>query len=109
MKTIIPALLGLIVVGGLVASMALAGPPVAAESPATAAAVEAGETLTLTVKGWHCGGCMDATIRKVQGVDGVLRVSGDLENEQLTVVYDAERTGEDAIRGAVTDSGFQCE
>jgi copper chaperone CopZ len=72
-----------------------------------AAAVQAAEqSLSLTVDGWHSKGDIYKTEAAVQGVKGVVRVSSDLANKKINVVYDDAAANVAAIQKAISGAGY---
>jgi len=70
------------------------------------AAQAADQTLSLKVDGWHSKGDAYKTEQAVQKVKGVKRVSSDLANKSLTVVFDDGATNAADIQKAIVDAGY---
>jgi copper chaperone len=63
----------------------------------------AGNTLNLSVKGMHCGGCEDNFKAKAEKLDGVINVSDvSATNATATIEYDAAKTSEQEIIAQLT-------
>jgi copper chaperone CopZ len=70
------------------------------------AAQAADQTLSLKVDGWYSKGDAYKTEQAVQKVKGVKRVSSDLANKSLTVVFDDGATNAGDIQKAIVDAGY---
>ena len=70
------------------------------------AAQAAEQSLSLTVEGWHSKGDVYKTEAAVQKVQGVVRVSSDLQGKKLTVVYDDAAANPAAIEKAISGAGY---
>ena len=77
--------------------------PVLAVAFATNAAEQ---SLSLKVEGWHSKGDVYKTESAVQQVKGVVRVSSDLGNKTLTVVFDDARANPAVIQKAISGAGY---
>jgi copper chaperone CopZ len=71
-----------------------------------AAAQAAEQSLSLTVEGWHSKGDVYKTEAAVQKVAGVVRVSSDLPNKKVTVVYDDAKANAAVIQKAISGAGY---
>lgn len=61
----------------------------------------------LKVADMTCSHC-EATVKQaVQAVEGVIGVAVNLEAKTVTVTYDEAKTGLDAIKQAIVDSGYE--
>lgn len=67
------------------------------------------ESVTLTVTGMKCGGCESNVTNKLKTVDGVLSVNASSKDNEVSVEYDADKTGLDAITEAIVEAGFTVE
>jgi len=65
------------------------------------------ETVTLSISGMHCGGCVSSVTRVLRAVPGVQEVDVQLQPGRATVGYDASRVDRDALRMAVEDAGYE--
>ncbi|MDO9114454.1 MAG: heavy-metal-associated domain-containing protein [Polaromonas sp.] len=64
------------------------------------------ETITLTVKGMTCMGCVRSVKNVLEPIPGVSSVDITLENGQVTINYDAAKSGVEEFRNAVNDAGY---
>ena len=64
------------------------------------------ESVVLTVTGMKCGGCETNVTDKLQAIDGVVSVKASSKDKTVSVDFDAEKTGLDAIKDAITGAGF---
>jgi copper chaperone len=62
------------------------------------------QTITLSVPGMTCAHCEAAIEQEVGALDGVTRVSVDLDTKDVVVVGD--RLDRDAIVAAIDEAGF---
>lgn len=63
------------------------------------------ETVTLSVKGMHCGKCVAHVTEALQGVEGVTNATVTLEDERAVVEGHGYST--DALIEAVKAAGFE--
>lgn len=62
-------------------------------------------TVSLTIDGMHCGGCVRSVEKAVQAIDGVSNVAVSLEKGELTA--DVARADLlETLKGAIEDCGF---
>jgi copper chaperone len=64
------------------------------------------ESVVLTVTGMKCGGCETNVTGKLEVINGVLSVKASHKEGAVSVEFDAEKTGLDTIKDAITDAGF---
>lgn len=64
------------------------------------------EKINLKVEGMSCGHCQAAVEKALKGVAGVQSAEVDLASKTVTVVYDPGQTGQDALKTAVTNAGY---
>lgn len=64
-------------------------------------------TLTLTVSGMSCMGCVNSVKNLVGALPGVGEVQVDLASGRVSVAHDPALASPDAIRAAVDDGGYQ--
>lgn len=64
------------------------------------------ESVVLTVTGMKCGGCETNVTDKLQAIDGIVSVKASSKDKTVSVDFDAEKTGLDAIKNAITSAGF---
>ncbi len=62
--------------------------------------------LRLSVPEMGCAGCAASVHDALMSGPGVSRADVDLKSKQVTVEYDAEQTTPDALRGRVSEAGF---
>lgn len=65
------------------------------------------ETVTLTVKGMTCMGCVRSVKNVVEPLPGVGGVDIDLEPGLVRVNYDASKVGLEEIKHAIDDAGYE--
>jgi copper ion binding protein len=66
-------------------------------------------TVTITVKGMTCSGCVNSVTKALKGVNGVQEANVDLEKGQATVTFDEATTNIDDLKRAVEDAGYDVE
>lgn len=59
-----------------------------------------------TVTGMTCGHCVSSVTEEISELDGVRKVDVELATGLVTVTSD-QALAEDAVRGAVTEAGYQ--
>lgn len=64
------------------------------------------QTLSLNVTGMKCGGCETTVKTELQKLDGVVCVQASFKENKVDVEFDADKTGESAIRQVITAAGF---
>lgn len=64
-------------------------------------------TLTLSVAGMSCMGCVNSVKNLVGALPGVAEVRVDLASGRVEVSHDAARASPEAIRAAIEDGGYQ--
>ena len=64
------------------------------------------ENLKFDVTGMSCQGCVASVTRVLKAVPGVTDVNVTLTPGSASVVYDATRTTEGAVKAAVQDAGY---
>jgi copper chaperone len=64
------------------------------------------ETITMSVKGMSCGGCVASVTRVLKAVPGVTHVAVTLAPGSAKVTFDPAKTGAPALRSAVEDAGY---
>ena len=65
------------------------------------------KTLTFTVEGMHCSGCVRTIQAVLSAQPGVQQASVSFDDRQARVLFDADATSENRIVAAVRDAGFQ--
>lgn len=71
------------------------------------AGTKAQKTVDLKVEGMTCGACVSKVKGALQKVEGVKDAKVSLEAHNAVVVYDAEKTSEEALVKAINASGFK--
>ena len=61
---------------------------------------------TLSVTGWHCGGCSSKTEAAIKEVKGVKSAEADIDKKRVVVAYDDSQTSVAAIQAAVKKLGY---
>jgi copper chaperone len=64
------------------------------------------ETITLGVKGMHCGGCVKSVTDALSKLPGIQQVDVSLEHSNATIGYDPDKVGPDQFREAIEETGF---
>jgi copper chaperone len=64
-------------------------------------------TLTLTVSGMTCMGCVNSVKKLVGALPGVSGVQVDLASGRVDVTHDPARASPEAIRVAIEGGGYQ--
>jgi len=64
------------------------------------------ETITMSVKGMSCGGCVASVTRVLKAVPGVSDVAVTLDPAAAKVTFDPAKTGAPALRTAIEDAGY---
>jgi copper chaperone len=64
------------------------------------------ESVTMSVSGMTCQGCVNSVTRVLKAVPGVEQVSVQLDAGSATVGYDPSRTNPAVLRGVVEDAGY---
>ena len=63
-------------------------------------------TLTLTVTGMSCMGCVNSVKNLVNALAGVSQVEVDLATGQVEIKHDPAQTQAQQIRSAIEDGGY---
>lgn len=64
-------------------------------------------TLTLTVSGMSCMGCVNSVKNLVSALPGVAAVNVDLASGRVEVSHDPARADAQAVRQAIEGGGYQ--
>ena len=64
------------------------------------------ETITLTVGGMTCGGCVASIGRALEAKQGVIGVDASLETGQVQVQFEANRIDRGGVEAAIEAAGF---
>ena len=65
------------------------------------------ETVTISVKGMSCQGCVRSVKSVLEPIPGVAQVEVSLEKGQTTVRYDAGQTAPERFKSAIAGAGFE--
>ena len=65
------------------------------------------ETITLTVKGMSCMGCVGSVKNVLEPIPGVASVDIALGAGLVTVGYDAAQASVDQFKAAIQDAGYE--
>jgi copper chaperone CopZ len=63
--------------------------------------------IKLRVKGMSCSGCEQRIQKLLARLDGVLRSAADHQAEEVRVVFDPNRTSEEALRACIEHAGYE--
>ena len=63
-------------------------------------------TTTLSVPAIHCDNCKNSIEGAVGGLDGVSNASVSVEDKTVTVAFDEDTVGLDAIKETIEEQGF---
>jgi len=61
----------------------------------------------LQVEGMTCGHCVETVTQAVQSLQGIQKVTVDLEQNQVTLDYDEQKISLESISGKITGVGFE--
>lgn len=64
-------------------------------------------TLTLSVSGMSCMGCVNSVKTLLSALPGVANVQIDLASGRVTLEHDPERNDRQAVCQAICDGGYQ--
>ncbi len=62
--------------------------------------------LTLHVTGMTCGGCENAVIGALEEIDGIDTATASYVDEQVSVMYDPQKTSAEAITEIIKNTGY---
>ena len=63
--------------------------------------------IKLQVKGMSCSGCEQRMQKVLARIDGVLRSAANHQAEEVRVVFDPNRTSEQALRSSIEQAGYE--
>lgn len=66
------------------------------------------QTITLSVQGIKCGGCV-GKIERALAKDGVIKVTASIVENSVQVEFESGRIDGETIAGLVVDAGYQVE
>jgi copper chaperone len=61
----------------------------------------------LQVKGMSCSGCEQRIQKVLARIEGVVRATADHRAEEVRVMFDPNRTSEEALRLSIEGSGYE--
>ena len=64
------------------------------------------ETLTLTIGGMTCGGCVKSVTRILENTQGVAKAEVSLDNKNAIIEFDPAKTNPEALIEAIEDGGY---
>ncbi|KUO54414.1 MAG: ATPase P [Alphaproteobacteria bacterium BRH_c36] len=64
------------------------------------------ERVTLAVENLNCGGCMRKIERTLDGAPGIAHVRANLSAKRVSIAFDPQRTGTEAIIASLAAAGF---
>lgn len=64
------------------------------------------ESVILSVMSMKCGGCETNVSTKLSEIEGVVSVNASFENNQVTIVFDNEKTTLAILKAAITEAGY---
>ena len=65
------------------------------------------QTATLNISGMTCGGCVRSVSNLLNAMDGVAKAEVSLEKQCAVVDYDAAKLGQDQLKRAVEEAGYE--
>lgn len=63
--------------------------------------------IKIQVKGMSCSGCEQRIQKVLARIDGVLRSAANHQVEEVRVVFDPNRTSEQALRSSIEQAGYE--
>ena len=61
----------------------------------------------INVSGMSCGHCTAAVERALKALPGVEKAKAALEEKNVTIIYDPEKTSRDDIKKAIEEEGYK--
>ena len=65
------------------------------------------QTTIMNINGMTCMGCVRSVKNVLEKISGVSGADVSLENEQVTIQYDAEQTNVNQFKEAIVGAGFE--
>ena len=65
------------------------------------------QTTILNINGMTCMGCVNSIKKVIEKISGVSGADVSLENKQVTIRYDPERTNINQFKDAIVGAGFE--
>lgn len=63
----------------------------------------------IKINGMTCMGCVNSVKNVLEKIPGVSNANVSLEQQQVTIEYDASKAHTDQFRKAIKDAGFEVE
>jgi copper chaperone len=63
----------------------------------------------IKINGMTCMGCVNSVKNVLEKIPGVSNANVSLEQQQVTIEYDASKSHTDQFREAIKDAGFEVE
>jgi len=63
--------------------------------------------IKIQVKGMSCSGCEQRIQKVLARVEGVVRSAADHQAEEVRVLFDPNRTSEEALRLSIEQAGYE--
>ncbi|MCX7104749.1 MAG: heavy metal-associated domain-containing protein [Methylococcales bacterium] len=64
------------------------------------------ESVILSVMSMKCGGCETNVSTKLSKIEGVVSVNASFKSNQVTIVFDNEKTTLAILKAAITGAGY---
>lgn len=64
------------------------------------------KTVTIKLSSMQCEMCVENITKAIKKVDGVVKVSVNLEKKKATVTYNSDKTNKNEIESAITSAGY---
>ena len=65
------------------------------------------QTIIMNINGMTCQGCVSSVKNVLEKISGVNDADVSLENEQVTIQYDAEKTNVNQFKEEIMEAGFE--
>ena len=65
------------------------------------------QTIIMNINGMTCLGCVSSVKNVLEKISGVNDANVSLENKQVTIQYDAEKTNVNQFKVAIMEAGFE--
>lgn len=65
------------------------------------------QTIIMNINGMTCQGCVSSVKNVLEKISGVNDADVSLENKQVTIQYDAEKTNVNQFKEAIMEAGFE--
>ncbi|MFI3179003.1 MAG: heavy metal-associated domain-containing protein [Methylococcaceae bacterium] len=64
------------------------------------------ESVILSVMSMKCGGCETNVSTKLSEIEGVVSVNASFKNNQVTIVFDNDKTTLAILKAVITEAGY---